>query len=60
MSEIEAYCSRCGEIGHYASKCPELGKASSSVERVKRWRERNREKYNEYQRDYMKRRRHGG
>jgi hypothetical protein len=36
------------------------GSGQASTERVKRWRERHREAYNEYQREYMRRRRASG
>jgi hypothetical protein len=48
-----AYCNRCGSDQHFGGQCAEKPiKAESKIKRE--WRNRNRERYNAYQRKYMR------
>lgn len=42
---------------HVGPWCPEKDDASYDVTRVRAWKEKNRERYNLYMREYMKKRR---
>lgn len=67
------YCNRCGSDKHFAVRCPTLfeGKVEpesrKKIEKGERretvymrsWREKNRDRYNAYQRELMRKRRAG-
>ena len=64
-----AYCNRCGSTDHFGGQCPNISAPKvepktnvytkpegvrPETQYMREWRNRNRERYNAYQREYMR------